>query len=359
MVFTQNKVNWWNSCEDCNIRLPEKNAWICPWCFSCAAKHFQIPDSKSGELCWRQMASEIRQNALAPTTIKAYQQGFKKAEWPLDSPFRMMAYLDKAPSSDAALKQWITIANRIHESRLWPRPNFQHPLVRDFINGIKHRKTATRPTAQKKETFNEKDLKAMFKCLQENKYPTDKRNWAILIVQLFGVRRASEVLTLRASDVHVVDQTFVIRGLSKKTDKRQKGIFFKLPRSSIFGFDPADVFAKYILTCKGNSTIIFPSYDTNTKRFTKTPMSVNAWNRAIKRLCLHANVKVATSHAIRRSAITLSPIELVEAVAQTGGWRSLCFWEVYRRFDIDQRAHAVSQIGKRNPTNEKTSVVFI
>lgn len=339
--------------------MTDVNAWVCPWCFSCASRHFHIPESKSGENCWKQIANEIRQHALAPATIKTYQQGFSKAEWPLDSPFRIMAYLDKAPPSDASLKQWMAIAIRIHESRLWPRPNFDHPVVKDFINSLKRRPSTRRFNEIKKQMLNETDFKAIFKCLRENKYPTDQRNWAIIIVQLFGVRRASEVLTLQARDVHVDDQTFIIRGISKKTDKRQQGIFFKLPRTSTFGFDPADIFAKYILGCKGKGSLIFPSYDPKAKRFTKEPVTLNAWNRALKRLCLRAKVKVATSHAIRRSAITLSPIELVEAVAQTGGWRSLCFWEVYRRFDIDQRAHAVSQIGKRNSSLSEKPVIFL
>lgn len=64
--------------------------------------------------------------------------------------------------------------------------------------------------------------KNFFNCLKGNKHPTDKQNWAIFIIQLVGVRRVNEVLSLRVNDVQVADQTFSIRGVSKKTDKRQK-----------------------------------------------------------------------------------------------------------------------------------------
>lgn len=358
MDLTKNHLNWWNSCQDCHKRLHGENAWVCPWCFSCASRHFKIPESKSGEQCWKQMVAEIREKTLAPATIKTYQQGFYKAEWPLDSPFRIMAYLDKAPPSDASLKQWIAIANRIHDSRLWPRPDFNHVLVKDFISSIKRRPVPRKDT-EKKATFNESELRALFNCLRGDKYPTDKRNLSIMIVQLYGVRRASEVLSLRASDVQIADGTFVIRGVSKKTDKRKAGIFFKLPHASSFGFDPAEIFADYILSLKGKGCIIFPNYDVNSKKFKDETISVNAWNRALKRVCMRASVKVATSHAIRRSAITLSPIELVEAVAKTGGWKSLCFWEVYRQFDIDQRVHAVSQIGKSIQQDKKKALIIL
>lgn len=309
--------------------------------------------------CWKQFSNEIREKALAPNTIKAYQQGFYKAEWPLDSPFRIMAYLDKAPPSNASLKQWIAIAKRIHESRLWPQPDFSHPLVKDFIQSIQRRPSLQKRMTENKITLNEEELQKIFKCLKGNRHPTDQRNWAILIIQLFGVRRASEVLSLRVKDVKVVEQTFVIRGVSKKTDKRENGIFFKLPLQCPFGFNPADIFAKYILSLKVKGDIIFPSYDPNSKRFKNMFISVSAWNRALRRLCIRANVQEVTSHAIRRSAITLSPVELVEAVAQTGGWRSLCFWEVYRRFDIDQRMHAVEKIGERNKLHTEKTVLFV
>lgn len=296
---------------------------------------------------------------MAPNTVKAYQQGFSKSIWPLDSPFRIMAYLDKVPNSDSSLKQWIAIANRIHDSRLWTRPDFNHILVRDFISSIKHRPASLRSNLQKKDTFTETDLRKIFECLKSNKYPTDKRNWSIIVIQLFGVRRASEVLNLRVKDIRIAEDTLLIRAISKKTDKREQGIFFKLPHSSIFDFDPVEVITSYILSLRSNSDLIFPSYDPQNKKFVKVPTSVNAWNRALKRICIRAKVEITTSHAIRRSAISLSPIELVEAVAQTGGWKSLCFWEVYRRFDINQRAHAVSQIGKRKELTKENKFIIL
>lgn len=335
------------------------NAWLCPWCFSCASKHFNIPRSTSGQTTWEHMAREIREKTLAPSTIKAYQKGFNYAEWPLDSPFRVMAYLDKAPASDASLKQWMATAMAIHKSRLWDPPDFNNPLVQNFIQALKRRSTVQRTTFNETATFSENDLRLIFACLKQNREPTDKRNWAIAVTQLFGVRRASEVLALRAKDIYIAEGTLVIRIPSSKTDKRKKGIFFKLPQTSVFGFNPAEILATYLLGTKGNGEVVFPSFDPNSKKFTTNQISLNGWNRAIKRLCLRAKINPRTSHAFRRSAITLSPIELVEAVAQTGGWRSLCFWEVYRKFDIDQRAIATAQIGKRtNIHNERVPITI-
>lgn len=107
-----------------------------------------------------------------------------------------MAYLNKAPPSDSFLRQWMAIASRIHKARLWSPPEFTHPLVQTFIAAIKRRSSPSKPIAEQATTFKEEDLRALFKCLKQNCHPTDKRNWAIAVVQLFGVRRASEVLAL-------------------------------------------------------------------------------------------------------------------------------------------------------------------
>lgn len=150
--------------------------------------------------------------------------------------------------------------------------------------------------------------------------------------------------------------TFMIKITSSKTDKRKKGLFYKLLNDCIFGFNPIDIFAKHILTSKGNGDLIFQSYDPKVKKFIQKGITVNGWNKALKRLCLHAKVVLRTSHALRRSAISLSPIHLVETVAQTGGWKSLCYWEVYRRFDVDQRAEATSKIGSREKGAEQRTM---
>lgn len=164
------------------------------------------------------MAREMREKALASTTVATYERGFTQAEWPLDSPYRIMAYLDKAPPSDAFLKQWMTIATKIHKSRLWKEPNFQHPLVKNFIDAIKNRASKKIKNNQNVATFTKQDLDALFNCLKKNMHPTDKRNWAILVTQLFGVRRASEVLALKTQDVQVAEGTILIRIASSKTD---------------------------------------------------------------------------------------------------------------------------------------------
>lgn len=117
-----------------------------------------------------------------------------------------------------------------------------------MVSMIKHKAAAVNIRADSKATLTESDLQKLFDCLQRNKHPTSKRNLAILIVQLFGVRRASEVLTLKVKDIRVVENTMVIRGVSKKTDKREQGIFFKLLCRCCFGFDPASAFADYILS---------------------------------------------------------------------------------------------------------------
>lgn len=303
------------------------------------------------------MSKQIREKTLAPATVKAYQRSFDKAEWPLDSPFRIMAYLDQAPPSDSSLRQWIATAVRIHKCRMWPAPDFKHPLVQNFIESLKRREGPPRSLLEKAAIFSERDLSALFACLKHGKQPTDKRNWAIAVTQLFGVRRANEVLSLKAKDVFWNNGTFIIRITGSKTDKRKQGIFFKMPRTSLFGFNPAEVLANHISALKGNGQTIFQTFDSNSRKFKDVPVSLNSWNRALKRLCLRAKIQPRTSHAFRRTAITLTPIELVEAVAQTGGWRSLCFWEVYRRFDIDQRAKAVSQIGKRTTVGTQPTLV--
>lgn len=132
-----------------------------------------------------------------------------------------------------------------------------------------------------------------------------------------------------------------------------------MPTESHFGFDSARVLADYVISTKGNGNIIFQAFDPERKKFKNEGITFNGWNKALRRLCLRAKILPKTSHALRRSAISLSPIHLVEAMAQTGGWKSLCFWEVYRKFDVNQRAEAASKIGSKENPKEANKVLML
>lgn len=312
-----------------------------------------------GRETWNRIAAEMCERSLAPSTIKSYELGFQRAAWPLDTPYKVMEYLDRAPTSDSGLKQWIATANKIHKVRRWEMPPFNDPTVEVFIDTLKRRPSTRKTDPTITPVFTEQELTEIFKLLAKNEFPTDLRNWSIFVVQLFGARRASEVLGLHARDVKISKGSVLIKIGKSKTDRRGDGVFFKIPQQSCFGFDPNELILRHILSLGTTGGWIFPAYDHDIKQFTTETITVGGWNQALKRLCMRTNIPVRTSHAIRRSAITLTPIDLVEAVAQTGGWKSLCFWEVYRRFNLDERATACSKIGTRNAQKNEYKTLFL
>lgn len=348
MVAARTGIKKLETCEGCNKFLYRNNAWLVPWCFTCATRRFQIPTSPEGRETWDQTVKEISEASLAPRTIKAYEQTGNKTEWPLDSPYKIIQYLQPTAPSDSALKHKIATANKIHRLRDWAPPAFNTPLIEGLIQAIKRRPAASSDDTKTTPVFSKEDLQKIFTCLKDKKHPTDLRNWAIMAVQLLGVRRASEVLSLQLKDIQVKDGTFVIKVSSSKTDRRKKGLLLKIPKQSVFGFNPTRILVEYIASLRGDSLFLFPNFDPKSQQFLKNRITVNGWNKAIYRLCQRANIPPRTSHALRRSAISLSPIDQVEAVAQTGGWKSQCYWEVYRRFNLEERAAACAKIGARD-----------
>lgn len=341
------------------MTMNAKNEWLLPWCFSCAVERFNFPNTKEGETFWNETAIEVRERTLAQKTMDIYERTLRRNVWPLDNPFKTIAYLNKAPASDSALRQWVAAAKRIHKARMWDPPPFHHPLVESVLEAIKRRPIKPKTIKATAQAFSREELQLLFNCLKQNKFPTDLRNWAIMVVQLFGVRRANEVLVLKQSDVEINKEGMSLKITATKTDKRKRGEVIRIPTKSNFGFNPAAILAKHVISLPNKGPFLFPNYDTDDKCFQGGRISLNAWNLVLKRTCRRVGIPIRTSHALRRSALTLTPIEAVEAVAQTGGWKSSCYWDIYRRFNLDDRTEACAQIGAKEQESKRRAMLII
>lgn len=135
---------------------------------------------------------------------------------------KIMSYINRTSPSDSALKHALAAANKVHLTRNWPPPNFEHPVVDSFIKTLKRRPTTRTNNPIVTPVFTKRELELITTEMKANRHPTDLRNWAILILQLFGVRRANEVLCLKREDVRIHEAAFLIQIRSSETDQRGK-----------------------------------------------------------------------------------------------------------------------------------------
>lgn len=104
------------------------------------------------------MTGEIRENLWANKTRVAYERNMNKTNWPLNSIYKTMSYLNRTHPSDSALKQALAVANRVHFTRNWPPPNFEHPLVDSFIKTLKRRPTTQTNSPITTTVFTKREL---------------------------------------------------------------------------------------------------------------------------------------------------------------------------------------------------------
>lgn len=285
MVAAEDKEIKEGNCEGCDQTLTNNHAWLWPWCFECGKKYFGFPDSQQGKETWEKVTRDLREKILAPKTMQIYERASQKAEWPLDSPYKIIKYLDTAAASNSSLKQWIAAAKRIHKVRNWGPPIFNHPMVEAFIE-VQRKRPVNRDTSKRNPpVFEKTELQAIFDCLGENEHPTDLRNWAIITVQLFGVRRANEVLDLKKTDIGIKGGEITMTITATKTDKRKRGSVIRMPKKSCFGFNPTKLLARYIRTTKSRSKYLFPIFDPDEKRYKEGRITLRGWNLALRRIC--------------------------------------------------------------------------
>lgn len=147
----------------------------------------------------------------------------------------------------------------------------------------------------------------MFSVLTASFSPLYARDAAILAVQLFGARRASEVLELRCEDVKFDGKDFNITVRKSKTDQRGFGLLFTLPHNITLGINPTKVLNPYLVThnnlIKKGKNYVFRGYNPFSRLFTEEHLMVAGWNAKLELILQHLQSPIRTSHALRAAAI--------------------------------------------------------
>lgn len=339
-------------CEGCRADKSDISAfWLVPFCDACAATRYDFTLTAENLVEWSSMASYIRQYVLSAATRTRYESIIRRAKWPLQSTLDTIRYIRAAATSQAHIKQAVSAAKKLHTSRGWREPPFSQPLVEHALQAIARSpvNTPTQPPITK--VFSTGEIKALFRVITPELGHTHQRDAAILAIQLFGARRASEVLQLRMIDISLVEGHFQIRIPKSKTDQQGKGLFFRLPHDTALGVNPTLLMQAYISTHQlpvvTDEAYIFTAYHQYSKKFTNTPITVKDWNKRLAIMQKAAGIAVRTSHALRATAVSLSTPDDVHTVSQVGGWHSTTYLNTYHRTSITDRTRSLANIGSR------------
>ena len=340
------------SCESCKEDMSAVlNFWLLPFCDACASSVFSFVASASNLATWHRMATSVRTHSISETTRARYEAVIKKRNWPLKTVFQAIEYIEATRSTRASLKLALAAAKKFHLTREWEKPPFNAHIVQSIIQAALRKPVKTPAGPKQLNVFENHEILAMFDKLVPSFSCTYARDAAILAIQLFGARRASEVLNLQLSDLVKVGADFRIRIKRSKTDQKGEGHFFFLPHDTALGINPTVTLQHYITTSgRTNLTehsLLFTTFNQFAKRYTDKLMTTQDWNARLQSILIAAGLPVRTSHALRASAISLSSQENVHTVAQAGAWKSLVYLTTYHRTPLKSQAAALAQIGSR------------
>lgn len=339
------------SCTGCGKRqLSVPNFWLQPICRDCAPTLYGFESTPDNLREWDDVSEQIRMTSLSNATIIRYLSLIRRGSWPLDTPFKTLQYIRTLPKSKTSIKQAVAAATRLHSARQWDPPPFNHHIVTTTIKAILRSPVETPAAPKPVQVFSKSEILLMFKALTPDFSPVYARDAAILAIQLFGARRASEVLNLRNEDITTNGKDYRIRIAKSKTDQRGDGEFFVLPQDTSIGINPSRALTHYLRQRKEHWSPqgwLFNSFDAFSRIWTRERLRVTDWNSRIKTILTKQGLLLRSSHAIRATAISLSSLSDVQTVAQVGGWRSLIYLTTYRRASAEAKTSALARIGSR------------
>ena len=341
------------TCERCDRDCSStRNFWLLPFCDQCAPTIFQFQVADGNVSHWTDIATNIRLNLISDATRLKYEAIITKHEWPIQSTLHVLSIMQSSAKSKAMVKQTLAAARKLYTTRRWDARLLDDPLVKCLIQAELRKPLGICQQPKVTQVFNKQEILMMFDVLTPVFSPLYARDAAILAVQLFGVRRASEVLTLHTSDINEQQGNFQVRIRRSKTDQRGEGHFFTLPHKTALQIDPTKVLLHYLASrpkVKANrEEFLFTTYSQYGKVFTHYPLTVKAWNARLTAIQQAAHLIIRSSHALRATAISLSLTCDVHTVAQVGGWKSLTYLTTYQRASTDARTKALSRIGAKS-----------
>lgn len=325
--------------------------WLLPFCNRCAANVYAFEPSTTNLQYWSNIAKEIRHNLISYNTRIKYESIIRRNQWPLSSVFSTLSFIYNTKKTKASMKLAIAAAKKFHLTRGWSQPPFDVSVVTSAIQAALRTPVQTPTEPKRSNVFTNNEVRSMFNMLAPSFAQTYARDAAILAIQLFGARRASEVLNLRISDLVQQDNDFRLRIRRSKTDQRGEGLFFMLPHNTAVGINPTIVLQHYIKNVKRsritNESFLFTTYNQYAKEYTDKALTVKDWNARLAAVLNAAGLPIRTSHALRSTAISLSSVHDVHTVSQVGGWRSMNYYTTYHRTPLSSQAEALANIGSR------------
>lgn len=308
------------TCEGCKTNVTDvNNFWLLPWCFSCGPTRLGLKSSNESINEWLAYSSTVRNYTLNQNTVDRYTSLVRRStDWLLDKPIKVIRFLKKCSNSKASLKQATVAMIRVHRTRGWNPPPLNRSLIKDLISALFRIPTNTQTTPKPTKVFTNTEVINMFEKFSQRKSVTDARDAAILALQLFGGRRAGEILNLELNDLTPTRDGVQIRIKKSKTDQRGEGLFFDLPGNTALGINPQKIPADYIRGRPNKFQQLFTTFNSKSKQFTTKKLSVQTWNKSIKRCLMGINRPYRSSHAIRSTAISLAPQHSLHTIAKVG-----------------------------------------
>lgn len=326
--------------------------WLLPQCMDCATREHNFQHDSPEAEQWSATARYIRLNALSSNTCKRYESILRRERWPLRSVTATMEFVKEYTKSESAMRAAMAAACKLHSARGWAPPPFDHQLVAALRQAAKRAPVQLAEEPPRLNVFTRGEIKKLFDWMCPANSHTYARDATIFAIQLFGARRASEVLQLRINDIVLIGRDFRIRIKRSKMDQQGRGHFFFLPHNTKTGINPSRVLEHFIQQSRRSGitgdSYVFNAYDCEVKKFTTKPLSLRAWNKRLEMMQTSLGMPVRSSHALRSTAISLSSMDDVHVVAQVGAWKSMQYLTTYHRTPIEARMKATANIGSRS-----------
>lgn len=211
-------------------------------------------------------------------------------------------------------KKWSAVQNakaaitRAHKEEKWGSTPFDHPDMADFWLGL--RKCCDN-TQQGQKALPPSLVRVIIQQWMGQQTHDAARNAFIAAVQTWGVKRISEVLNLCRKHIKVRrDGGFTLYIVKAKNDSIAAGQRVALPAKAGDGFDISRVVARFLSLTRElpSDEPLLQSTDCH-GRWSGTPFSGDAWNKALRKALTAAGVHPSklsklSSHSLRKGGFT-------------------------------------------------------
>jgi len=298
------------------------------------------------------------QAATANNTRRAYQSDVRHFEqWggalPA-TPDSIIAYLQQFAQqfNPRTLSRRLIALKHWHNYQGFPDPT-QSPFVKKTLKGILHLHGTPE---HKAPSLTLAQLEQLGHYLQQRDTLTAWRDNALLQVGFFGAFRRSELVAIRAEDIHLTDKGMTILIPRSKTDQQGQGQSCALP----YGGDnlcPVQALRQWLEKAHLQQGPVFRHIN-RWQQLGENALHPTSVNRILKTHAAQCNLSVAdavSSHSLRRGFATAASQQgaSLKAIMRQGRWKEvdtvLGYIEEGNAFE-DNAAHVLLHKQSNSPT---------